>query len=114
MQLVIVALASYDSINLASPEPQSTSRLRLKYDGAMQAKLTLELEHHLIERAERFARASGKSVSELVADYLTQLGQQETLDEETLPPITRSLSGILEGVNIDEAEYYRHLARKHS
>ena len=80
----------------------------------MQAKLTLELEQHLIERAERFARASGKSVSELVADYLAQLGQQDELDEEMLPPITRSLSGILEGAETDEADYYRHLTRRHS
>lgn len=79
----------------------------------MQAELTLELEQHLIERAGRFAKASGKSVSELVADYLAQLGQQDELDEGTLPPITRSLSGILEGADIDEAEYYRHLAHKH-
>lgn len=80
----------------------------------MQAKLTLELEQHLIERAERLAKASGKSVSELVADYLAQLDQQDELDEWGLPPITRSLSGILEGADIDEGEYYRHLARKHS
>ncbi len=79
----------------------------------MQAKLTLELEQHLIERAERLAKASGKSVSELVADYLTQLDQQDKFNEGTLPPITRSLSGILEGADTDEAEYYRHLARKH-
>lgn len=80
----------------------------------MQAKLTFELEQHLIERAERLAKASGKSVSELVADYLVRLGQADVLDEETLPPITRSLSGILEGADIAEAEYYHHLARKHS
>ena len=59
-----------------------------EYSRTMQAKLTLELEQHLIERAERFARASGKSVSELVADYLAQLGQQDELDEEMLPPVT--------------------------
>lgn len=79
----------------------------------MQAKLTLELEQHLIERAERFAEASGKSVSELVADYLAHLDQQDE-GEEKLPPLTQSLSGILEGASIDEADYYRHLARKHS
>lgn len=79
----------------------------------MQAKLTLELEQHPIERAERFAKVSGKSVSELVTDYLVQLGQEDALDEETLPPITRSLSGILEGADIDEAGYYHHLVHKH-
>lgn len=78
----------------------------------MQAKLTLELDQHLIERAERFARASGKSVSELVADYLVQLDRRD--EGEALPPLTRSLSGILEGAIINEADYYHHLARKHS
>lgn len=66
----------------------------------MQAKLTLELDQHLTERAERFARTSGKSVSELIADCLAQLGQRSELDEDTLPPITRSLSGILEGAEV--------------
>ena len=78
----------------------------------MQAKLTLELEKTLIERAKRNAEASGKSVSQLVADYFAQLG--EPFDEEALPPITRSLSGILSGTNADETEYYQHLEKKHA
>lgn len=81
--------------------------------GFMRAKLTLELDEHLIKRAERVAEASGKSVSELVADYLGRLGQRD-FDEEALPPLTRALSGILEGADLDEADYYRHLARKHA
>ena len=79
----------------------------------MQAKLTLELDETLIERAEQVANASGKTVSELVADYLAGLGQ-DTFDEESLPPLTRALSGILEGAELDEGEYYCHLARKHA
>lgn len=79
----------------------------------MQAKLTLELDETLIERAEQIAKASGKTVSELVADYLAGL-DRDAFDEGALPPLTRALSGILEGAELDEAEYYRHLARKHA
>ena len=78
----------------------------------MQAKLTLELEKALVERAKRHAEASGKSVSQLVADYFTQLG--EPLDEEALPPITRSLSGVLKDVDADRADYYKYLEQKHT
>lgn len=76
----------------------------------MQAKLTLELDEYLIRRAERIAEASGRSVSDLVADYLA--GLEQNFDEAALPPITRALSGILEGADLDETEYYRHLARE--
>ncbi len=75
----------------------------------MQAKLTLELDQHLTQRAERFAEASSKSVSALVGDYLAQLGQ---LGEDELPPLTRSLSGILKGVALDKAEYHHRLEQK--
>ncbi len=78
----------------------------------MQAKLTLELEQTLIERAEHYAEVSGKSVSQLVADYFAQLG--EPLDEEALPPITRALSGVLKDVNVSRADYYKYLEQKHT
>ena len=81
-----------------------------EYNKPMQAKLRLELKKTLIERAEHYAEASGKSVSQLVADYFAQLS--EPFDEEALPPITRSLSGVLAGTDADEAEYYKHLERK--
>ena len=78
----------------------------------MQAKLTLELEKTLVERAKRHAEASGKSVSQLVAHYFAQLG--EPFDEEALPPITRALSGALKDVDADRADYYKHLEQKHT
>ena len=78
----------------------------------MKLKLTLELEEHLILRAERIAEASGRSVSDLVAEYLA--GLEQDFDKESLPPITRALSGILEGADLDESDYHRHQARKHS
>ena len=78
----------------------------------MQAKLTLELEQTLIERAKHHAEASGKSVSQLVADYFAQL--DKPFDEKALPPITRSLSGILSDTDVDKTDYYRYLEKKHA
>ena len=39
----------------------------------MQTKLTLRLEQRLIRRAKAYARRTGKSVSELVADFFGRL-----------------------------------------
>lgn len=79
----------------------------------MQTKLTLELDEALVRRAERVAQATGKTVSDLAAEYLTGL-EPRAFDEGALPPLTRALSGVLEDADVDEAAYYRHLARKHA
>ena len=84
----------------------------------MSTKLTLRMEKALIERAKRYARARGKSVSRLVADYFALLdtspGVPPAVEEERLPPISRSLLGSLSGAELDEADYHRHLEEKHS
>ncbi|WP_457654689.1 DUF6364 family protein [Rhodocaloribacter sp.] len=85
----------------------------------MQTKLTLRLDEELIRKAKRYARARGKSVSQLVADHFRALtGTKEArLDEEELPPVTRSLLGAFVGerdVPADPEEAYRkHLEDKH-
>ena len=86
----------------------------------MQAKLTLRLESDLIERAKRYAKQRGTSVSQMVADYFQALTAEEKAAVDTdenwkqsLPPITRSLVGSLAGSNFDEEDYYRHLEEKH-
>ncbi|WP_456425758.1 DUF6364 family protein [Rhodocaloribacter sp.] len=85
----------------------------------MQTKLTLRLEEELIRKAKRYARARGKSVSQLVADHFRALTgtTEERLDTEELPPLTRSLLGAFEGEggapgNPEEA-YRKHLEAKH-
>lgn len=77
-----------------------------------QTKLTLRLDSHLIERAKRIARRQGKSVSKMVADYFRTLDSGERPDGQ-LPPLTRSLHGILAGSSLREEDYRRHLEKKH-
>jgi hypothetical protein len=77
-----------------------------------QTKLTLRLDSRLIDRAKRIARLQGKSVSRMVGDYFRTLDSGERPDEE-LPPLTRSLYGILAGSGLGEKDYRDHLEKKH-
>lgn len=76
----------------------------------MQTKLTLRMEEGLIRQAKAYAKASGKSVSQLVAEYF---GVVAADSKEEITPTVRSLKGILRGHSIDTGEHRRHLEEKH-
>jgi hypothetical protein len=77
----------------------------------MQTKLTLRLDEQLIEQAKSHARRSGKSLSQMVADYFAQLEQQPEAKE--LPAMTASLKGALKSAHVDEKDYRTHLEDKY-
>jgi hypothetical protein len=80
----------------------------------VQTKLTLRIEEELIERVKSYSQKSGKSVSQLFADYIKMLpesGGRQSKPQTT--PLVRSLRGLLRGAQIDEEDYRRHLAEKH-
>jgi hypothetical protein len=79
----------------------------------VQTKLTLRLEHELIERAKAYSRRTGKSLSRLVADYFSLLEPRNRASADSLPPKTRSLLGVLAGSELDEQDYRDHLAKKY-
>lgn len=79
----------------------------------MQTKLTLRIDEELIERAKSHARRSGKSVSQLVSDYLQLLPQPQQTKPRPLTPLVESLRGVLAGSGLDEEDYRRHLEEKH-
>lgn len=79
----------------------------------MHTKLTLRIEEELIERAKSYARQSGKSVSQLVSDYLELLPRPEGNLKRPMTPIVRSLRGVLAGSGVDEEDYRRYLEEKH-
>jgi hypothetical protein len=78
----------------------------------MRTKLTLRLEEDLIKRAKRYSSESGKSVSQLVADYFLLI-DQASLAQGELAPKSRSLYGALAGAVLTEADYRDHLERKY-
>lgn len=79
----------------------------------MQSKLTLRLDSYLIHRAKTHAQRSGKSLSQMVADYFAMLDQTTVIDEDSLPPMTRALYGSLAGAASDESDYRRYLEEKY-
>jgi len=80
----------------------------------MQTKLTLRIEEELIDRAKSYSQRTGKSVSQLFADYIKMLpGTEKPKDEPVPTPIVQSMRGVLRGARIDEGDYRRYLEEKH-
>jgi len=98
----------------------------------MQKKLTLRLDETLIQRAKFYSKRTGKSVSQIVADYFALIdewaGKEPGEESESvagnplvqvpeLAPIVRSLKGSLKsslkGTQIDESDYRRHIEDKY-
>jgi Family of unknown function (DUF6364) len=78
----------------------------------MQTKLTLRLDDSLIKRAKAYARQSGKSLSEVVADLLSRLHEPSDQEAEQLSPAVRSLFGALKGAKVSRDDYRKHLVEK--
>lgn len=83
----------------------------------MKTKLTLRMDDRLIRRAKAYARATERSVSQMVAEYFMLLGQDDDPEGEpdrtALPPKTHALVGILADAQLDEDDYRRHIEEKY-
>lgn len=73
------------------------------------AKLTLSVNHRVIFRAKRYAKAHGVSVSQIVEKYLDEVAQRDT-SQESLPVLT-ALRGSLKGAH--PSIYKKHLEEKY-
>jgi ApbE superfamily uncharacterized protein (UPF0280 family) len=79
----------------------------------VNTKLTLRLDDELISTAKRYSAKSGKSLSQLVADYFTLLAASTAESDAAPTPRVRALIGVLANATVDEADYRRHLEDKH-
>lgn len=79
----------------------------------MQSKLTLRLDDALIQRAKDYSEESGKSLSQLVAEYFTLLTGDRQPGADELPPVVRSLLGSMKGSKLNEEDFQRHLVEKY-
>jgi len=78
----------------------------------MQTKLTLRLDDRLIQDAKRHARRSGKSLSQMVAEYFSAVTSPTGVRGELTPVVSR-LKGALAGTNVDREDYRGYLEGKH-
>lgn len=78
----------------------------------MQTKLTLRMDERLIQRAKAHARETGKSLSQVVAEYF-QVLDGPPRNEEPWGPVTRRLKGSLRDTGLTEEDHRRHVDEKH-
>jgi hypothetical protein len=79
----------------------------------METKLTLRIDEKLIHRAKMYARKSGKSVSQLVADFFVLLSSAEEKKSLDVTPKVKSLRGAFRGADFSLDHYRRHLEDKY-
>ncbi len=58
----------------------------------MNTKLTLTIEQSIIEKAKRYAKGKGRSLSDIIENYLKAI-TNESESEIELTPIVKSLKG---------------------
>jgi len=75
------------------------------------SKLTLSVDPKVVSRAKRYAKRQGVSVSAMVETYLAAVADAPTRRTQDLPPILRSVRGILK--KADVKEYKKYLTSKY-
>jgi hypothetical protein len=80
----------------------------------MQTKLTLRMDSSIIALAKAQAAKRGKSLSQLVADYIAGLRSRKKRTSPPVTPLVGSLRGILKGKIRDPQKAWRqHLKEKY-
>jgi len=76
----------------------------------MNTKLTLTIEQTIIEKAKKYANGKGRSLSNLVENYLKAITKEDNIENNDLTPIVKSLKGTFKAPkNID---YKKELSKK--
>jgi hypothetical protein len=79
----------------------------------METKLTLRMDEKVINHAKEYARKSGKSVSQLVADFFVLLGSKQERRASDITPKVKSLRGVFRGSDFSIDKYRHHLEDKY-
>ena len=61
----------------------------------MDAKLTLSINKDVARKAKVYAKSEGRSLSDLVENYLLLLTKNSTIDESEFSPRVKSLLGCV-------------------
>jgi hypothetical protein len=59
----------------------------------MNTKLTLTIDHTIIEKAKRYARERERSLSDIIENYLRALTNENAVDDEVLSLTIKQLRG---------------------
>ncbi|RKR82201.1 hypothetical protein BDD43_2372 [Mucilaginibacter gracilis] len=79
----------------------------------MNTKLTLTVEKNVIDKAKRYAKNTGRSLSELVENYLEAL-TQENNDVVPSPKLQKIIGAVTLPIDFDEKKELRiYFENKH-
>lgn len=81
----------------------------------MNTKLTLTIEQTIIEKAKKYANSKGRSLSDIIENYLKVITKEESTVETELTPIVKSLKGSFKAPkNMDyKKEISKRLSEKY-
>lgn len=76
----------------------------------MNTKLTLTIEQSLIEKAKKYARSHGRSLSSIVENYLKTITKEDGDREISSTPISSSLRGSFNAP--EDFDYKKTLSKR--
>ena len=74
----------------------------------MDAKLTLSIDKDVARKAKVYAKSKGRSLSDLVENYLKLLTKNSVVEDSEYSPIVKSLLGCL--VIPEDFDYKKEIA----
>ena len=75
----------------------------------MNTKLTLTIEQAIIERAKKYAKQKGRSLSDIIENYLKVITKDDVQANIEITPITKSLLGSFKAPK--DFDYKKELAK---
>ena len=75
----------------------------------MNTKLTLTIEQTIIEKAKRYANEKGRSLSDIVENYLKAITKNDNTENIDLTPIVKSLKGTFKAP--ENFDYKKELSK---
>jgi len=81
----------------------------------MTTKLTLTIEQEVIQTAKRYAQQKGRSLSDLIENYLKTLTGSESPEQELSPTVKRLMGAVKLPEDFDyKAALQSSIGEKHS
>jgi len=80
----------------------------------MTSKLTLTVEKNIIEKAKKYAKNTGRSLSELIENYLESIVEEPQSEYKLSPKLKKIVGKVKLPKDFDEkAELEEYYSKKH-
>jgi predicted CopG family antitoxin len=76
----------------------------------MNTKLTLTIDQAVIEKEKKYANGNGRSLSDIVENYLKAITKEDNFESIDLTPIVKSLKGTFKAPK--SSNYKEELAKR--